>query len=150
MDSTINRERSGTKAIGPTVPYSKLYSLATPADKVLMYIGWASAAICGLGMPSFVFLIGDVIDAFDPRITGSKEEMLSVIEEMCLIFACVGVGIWILSYVNYAFLIIFSERVTKRIRISYLESILKQESAWFDTSNPSELSARLGKETLAI
>ena len=31
-----------------------------------------------------------------------------------------------------------------------MESILKQESSWFDTSNPSELSARLGKEILAI
>jgi ATP-binding cassette subfamily B (MDR/TAP) protein 1 len=38
----------------------------------------------------------------------------------------------------------------KKIRVKYLESILKQESAWFDTINPSELSARLTKEAAAI
>ena len=114
-----------------------------------MYIGFFSSAITGLGMPSFVFLIGNVIDSFDPYRT-TKESMLDTISEMSLIFSCVGVGIWITSYISYASLLMFSERVIKKTRVKYLEAILRQESAWFDTTNPSELSARLGKETLAI
>ena len=66
VDSTINRERTGTNQIGPSVPYSKLYSLASKSDKTLMYVGWFFAAVTGCGMPSFAFLIGDVIDSFDP------------------------------------------------------------------------------------
>ena len=51
---------------------------------------------------------------------------------------------------SYAFLIMFAERVAKKVRVKYLEAILKQESAWFDTTNPSELSSRLVKEVQAI
>lgn len=149
VDTMISRDKSGTNTLGPTVPYSKLYGLASPADKTLMYIGWLSSSITGLGMPSFVFLIGNVIDSFNPNTT-TKEEMLDTISQMSLIFSCVGVAIWITSYISYSSLLIFSERVTKKTRAKYLEAILRQESAWFDTTNPSELSARLGKETLAI
>lgn len=44
----------------------------------------------------------------------------------------------------------FSERVATRTRAKYVEAILRQDCSWFDTSNPSELSARVGKEILAI
>jgi ATP-binding cassette subfamily B (MDR/TAP) protein 1 len=50
----------------------------------------------------------------------------------------------------YSFLLLFSERVVKTTRVKYLEAILRQESAWFDTINPSELSARLAKESSAM
>jgi hypothetical protein len=57
---------------------------------------------------------------------------------------------YILSYIYYGFLLISSERITKRTRTNYIEAVLRQESAWFDANNPSELSARIGKECLAI
>ena len=50
----------------------------------------------------------------------------------------------------YSFLLLFSEKVVKKTRTKYLESILKQDSSWFDTINPSELSARLSKESAAM
>lgn len=114
----------------------------------LAYVGWIASSIAGLGMPTFVFLIGDIIDSFNP--TTKPEDMLDTISTMCLIFTCVGIAVWIFSYLDYCFLLMFSERIARKTRIAYLESILKQESAWFDTNNPSELSARLGKEVLAI
>ena len=43
-----------------------------------------------------------------------------------------------------------SEKIVRKIRTSYITAILRQECAWFDTNNPAELSARIGKETLAI
>lgn len=55
-----------------------------------------------------------------------------------------------MSYFFYAFLLIASERIVKTIRVKYIEAILRQESGWFDTSNPAELSARINKECLAI
>lgn len=89
-----------------------------------MYIGWFAALVSGLGMPSFVFLIGNVIDSFDPFKT-SPEEMLDTISYMSLIFTCVGFAIWFTSYVNYAFLLMFSERIAKKTRTKYVEAILR-------------------------
>lgn len=84
-----------------------------------MVIGWISAIIAGCGMPSFVFLIGDVIDSFDVT-KNTKEQMLDTISFMSFLFTMVGIGVWITSYIDYAFLLMFSERVAKKIRVAYL------------------------------
>lgn len=148
VNALIARDMSGNKEIGPMVSYSRLYTFATPADKLLMYTGWTCAMITGCGMPSFVFLIGIVIDSFSPSTTPA--DTLRTISLMSLIFTVVGVGVWITSLIMYSFLLLFSERVVKATRTKYLHSILRQESAWFDTINQSELSARLSKETSAM
>lgn len=144
----IERDMSSNNELGPMVPYSKLYSLASKQDRLLMYLGWICAGICGFGMPSFVFLIGNVIDSFTPA--ASTGDTLAQINQLSLIFTLIGLGIWFISYVMYACLLISSERTVRATRTEYLKTILKQDSSWFDTINPSELSARLSKETAAI
>lgn len=144
----IKRDMSGNTELGPTVPYSKLYQFASTSDKFLMYTGWFAAMVTGCGMPSFVFLIGNVIDSFKP--TTSVDDTIDTISTMSLIFTLVGIAVWFFSLIMYSFLLMFSERVTRKTRTEYLKSILRQESAWFDTINPSELSARLSKETNAM
>lgn len=84
-----------------------------------MAIGWLAAMLAGCGMPSFVFLIGDVIDSFDPY-KNTPDEMLDTISFMSFLFTMVGIGVWIFSYINYSFLLMFSERVAKKIRVAYL------------------------------
>lgn len=132
-----------------TVPYSKLYTFANTSDRLLMAIGIVSSTIMGFGMPSFVFLIGEILDSFGAAAV-DPDKSLRTISKMSLIFACVGAGIWIFSYISYYAFIMFSESVTKKTRTKYLQAILKQDSAWFDTNNASELSAKLNKETQAI
>lgn len=84
-----------------------------------MILGWLSAVVAGCGMPSFVFLIGDVIDSFDPS-KATPDQMLDTISFMSLLFTMVGIGVWIFSYINYSFLLMFSERIAKKLRVAYL------------------------------
>ena len=118
----IEREGGKNTGTGPTVPYFKLISLANKTDKIFLYIGWIAACITGLGLPSFVFLIGNVINSFDPSKT---DGLLDKIKTLAIIFTCIGVGIWIFSYIFYSFLTITSERMIKTIKIAYLEAILR-------------------------
>lgn len=69
-------------------------------------------------MPSFVFLIGNVIDSFKP--TSTPADTIGVINQMSLIFTCVGIAIWFSSYVMYSLLLMFSERVIRKTRTAYL------------------------------
>ena len=148
VDTMIQRDMSAENKLEPMVGYFKLCSLASGSDKVLMWTGWVSALITGCGMPSFVFLIGDIIDSFKP--TTEVQDTIDTVSRMSLIFTLVGIAVWFFSYLMYSTLLLFSDKVTKKIRVKYLEAILKQESSWFDTINPSELSARLSKEAAAI
>ena len=98
-----------------SMSYSKLYTYASGADKIYFYLGLISAILCGLGVPSFVFLIGDIIDAFNPN--SSPEETLDTIKKLSMIFVYIGIGIWFFSYTYYGFLVIFSERVARKTRL---------------------------------
>lgn len=106
-----------------------------------MYFGWLAACLTGLGIPSFIFLIGDVIDSFSP--TNSKEDTLNKIKQITLIFTLIGIGVWIFGFIFYGFLLTFSEKVARRTRVAYLKAILKQDCTWFDTNNYQELPSRM-------
>jgi hypothetical protein len=88
-----------------------------------MYIGWVSAAMTGLGLPSFVFLIGDIINSFNP--SNGPEEMLKKIKLIAWVEVVIGAGIWIFSYIYFSFLLMSSELITKKIRIAYVEAVLR-------------------------
>lgn len=148
VDTMIQRDMSSNKDLGPQIAYSKLYTFASGSDKALMYTGWLSACITGAGLPSFSFLIGDIIDAFGPAT--DVDSTVKTVGKMSLIFTLIGIALWFFSFIMYSFLLLFSERVVKKTRTKYLEAILRQESAWFDTINPSELSARLSKECASM
>ena len=80
-------------------------------------------------MPSFVFLIGDVIDSFSP--TTKPEDTVETISRMSLIFTLVGFAVWLFSYFLYSFLLLFSERVVKKIRVKYLSYVFWQNTTLY-------------------
>ena len=62
----------------------KVQTLATKEDKIYLYMGLIFACITGLGLPSFVFLVGDVINSFDPSV--SRAEALKTMLKILYIF----------------------------------------------------------------
>ena len=103
------------------VSYSKiLLTYADRKDKCLIAFGYFAAIITGLGLPSFVFLFGDIVDGFGPNST----DIIGSISTICLSMALIGVGIWLTSYIYIACLTTIAERITKKTRIAYLRSVL--------------------------
>lgn len=130
------------------VPYSKLYCLADRRDKTFMIIGWICACVTGLGLPGFVFLFRDIINSFNPA--NGPEATLDAIKRVCFIMVMLGIGIWIFSYLYYTMLLLFSDSIGYKIRVKYVESILKQEVSWLEANNPNELPAKVVKESASI
>ena len=48
----------------------------------------------------------------------------------------IGAGIFVASYLSFAFWMMTGERVAIQIRKAYFKAILRQDVEWFDTSNP--------------
>jgi ATP-binding cassette subfamily B (MDR/TAP) protein 1 len=146
VDIKIQEERDGKhKAM---VPYGKLvWTLADKGDRFYFICGLISAAVCGLGLPSFVFLFGDIADSFEGGGELKPDEILTKITRVSLILSIIGTGVWVGSYLFFAFLTIASERLGLKTRVAYLRAILRQEIAWFDSTNPQELCQRLSTES---
>ena len=114
----------------------------------ILFIGLFNAALTGVALPSFVFLIGDIIDAFDPE--SDRKEALEDVKRLTLIFVYIGVAVWITSYFFYGFLIVFSERVAKRTRLAYLKHLLTLDASFFDSRNYTEIPAKMNQEIINI
>lgn len=76
--------------------------------------------------------------------------MVDALKPTVIILASIGLGIWLVTYLYFVFLVIMAERIGKKTRVNYLRAILAQDISWFDSINVTELSARLSKECQAI
>jgi len=84
-----------------------------------MGLGYFTAIVTGLGMPSFVFLFGDIVDKF-----GSNGNIVDAVRPIAIELTLIGVFIWITSYLYFAFLVMMSERLGRKTRVAYLKAIL--------------------------
>jgi hypothetical protein len=100
------------------VSYGKiLTTYAEPTDKYLMAFGYFSAIATGIAMPSFVFIMGDILNSFG-------DNALEAIKRQCLIMVYIGLAVWVTSYFYYASLVAMAERVGRKTKINYLKAIL--------------------------
>ena len=144
----LEKEKDALKAAAETVPYGKiLLTFADGTDKLLMGMGYFFAILTGVGVPSFTFLFGDIVVNF----TDPSQSIVDAINPLALKLIIIGGVMFVSSYFYYVFLVIMSERITKKTRVAYLRAILRQEIGWFESSvNITELSSRLSKECMAI
>jgi ABC-type multidrug transport system fused ATPase/permease subunit len=83
-------------------------------------MGYFMAIVTGLGLPSFVFLFGDIVDEF-----GDIKNIVDTIRPLAIELLIIGAIIWITSYFYFTFLVIVSERLGRKTRIAYLKAILQ-------------------------
>jgi ABC-type multidrug transport system fused ATPase/permease subunit len=113
----------------------------------MFVLGHLFAAIMGLTLPIFQIFMADSFNAFGEN---SKEAQLKEIERITIILISIAAGMWFVGYLYWVLLSQFSYRVANRIKKRYLEAILRQECAWFDQTNYTELSAKISRECQAI
>jgi hypothetical protein len=105
------------------VSYGKLvWTLADRQDKFLFIGGMTSSIICGLGLPSFVFLFGDIADSFEGFLP--PDEILNRITNVAKLLTIIGLGVWVFSYFFFCMLQISSECIGAKTKVAYLKSIL--------------------------
>ncbi len=103
------------------VPYSKiLLTFADGKDKLLITLGYITAIATGAGLPSFVFIFGDIVNTFGP----SQKDIVSQMGPISLTMIYIGLAIWATTYLYFTFLVIMSERVGKKTRVAYLKAVL--------------------------
>jgi ABC-type multidrug transport system fused ATPase/permease subunit len=71
-------------------------------------------------------------------------------KEIFYLTLIVGGIIWVLGWTYWVLLSRFSANLTYRVKKMYLEAILKQECAWYDQINHTELSSKIARETAHI
>jgi hypothetical protein len=80
----------------------------------------------------------------------TKEESLDSVGKLVSIMGGLAITLWVTAYLSHSQLTKGSLLVVRRIKKAYLDAVLRQESAWFDMSNYTELSTRMAAECKTI
>ena len=89
------------------VSYFKiLLTYAEKKDKMLIIGGYSMAIISGFGLPSILFIWGNILNAYT-----DSPDIVAAITPTCVQIIIIGIVIWVTSYLYYILLVIMAERV---------------------------------------
>ncbi|RZC57270.1 hypothetical protein C5167_004576 [Papaver somniferum] len=125
------------------VPFYMLFSFADRYDVFMMFMGTISSMGSGIGMPILMLLVGQYIDAF-----GTSDS--STIIKITLKGVYLGIGVGLATFIQMSCWIISGERQARRMRVSYLEKVLKQDITFFDMETTGEIIGSLTDDTVLI
>ena len=144
VESKVEIEGQASSA-APMVSFSKLISLASGVDKCKLYFGYLFAILTGAVLPMFFFFLGPIFDSFSLETT--PDEAADKIRTVCIIMFGLALGIVVTTFFQNWLLMSASANVAADLKTRYLQSILNQDSQWFDTcKDQNALASKIGKE----
>lgn len=135
---------------GNSVPFHKLFSFADSTDMLLMVVGSIGAVGSGLSMPLMTLLFGELINTFGQNQANSSN-IVNLVSKISLKFVYLAIGCGSAAFIQVSCWMVTGERQAARIRGLYLQTILRQDVAFFDKeTNTGEVVGRMSGDTVLI
>lgn len=115
-----------------SVSFLGLFAAADKTDYLLMFIGSLGAIIHGAALPVFFVLFGRMIDSLG-HLSSNPHKLSSRISEHALYLLYLGGVVLASAWIGVAFWMQTGERQTSRLRLKYLQSVLRKDMNFFDT-----------------
>ncbi|KAL6614679.1 hypothetical protein ACP70R_036949 [Stipagrostis hirtigluma subsp. patula] len=143
-----NGEKEEAAADAKKVPLLGLFRYADRLDVLLMVVGTVGAVANGVSEPLVTILFGNVIDSFGDSTT---ETILRSVRKVVLDFIYLGIGAAVVSFLQVSCWTMAGQRQSARIRSLYLNAVLRQDIAFFDTElTTGQAVSRMSSDTLLI
>ncbi|EUC60222.1 multidrug resistance protein [Rhizoctonia solani AG-3 Rhs1AP] len=141
----------------PPVAFTQLFRFSTPFELTLDAIGLVAAAAAGAAQPLMSLLFGRLTQDFVSFTfairnggVGLEEARRSFEDNAAknaLYLVCIGIGMFVCTFVYMYFWIYTGEVNSKRIRERYLQAVLRQDIAYFDNLGAGEVATRIQTDT---
>ncbi|KAK3423760.1 hypothetical protein EUGRSUZ_H00958 [Eucalyptus grandis] len=116
----------------PSTSFFGLFVAADKIDCVLMFFGSAGACIHGAALPVFFVLFGRMIDSLG-KLSSDPHGLSSRVSEDALYLVYLGVIVFASAWIGVALWTQTGERQTARLRLKYLQAVLRKDINFFDT-----------------
>lgn len=130
----------------PPVPFKKLYTFATPADKARVVLACVCAAASGAILPLFSLVFGSSLNALND----STDAIVERINDLSLKFLLIAIGASVLTFLENYLIVSSTEIQMKRLREAYCKNLLRLDFAWYDTHRTGEAVTRLAEASVSV
>mmetsp|Transcript_45423 Transcript_45423/g.125313 ORF Transcript_45423/g.125313 Transcript_45423/m.125313 type:complete len:331 (+) Transcript_45423:120-1112(+) len=128
------------------VPFKELFRFSTPLDWFLTAVASVAAGVAGFANVYLIVGWGDFLDvASQPE--DARAENLDLFLRM---FVATGVVAGVCAWIYTSLFLLTGHRQGMYWRKMYLEAVLRQDVAWFDVHNPTELPTKIAEKTAAV
>ena len=141
-------EKTDVKRPPLPVTLKRLYSLAWP-ERWKLGLGTVFLLISAVGNLAFPRAIGTL---FDESITGLKMGKVDLgrVDEMALVLVGIFAATAVASALRFLLFSRSGERIVTRLRGDLYASLMRQETAFFDTEKIGDLSSRLSSDASVL
>ena len=130
------------------VSFFRLFSYSNSVDYVFMAVGVLGAVGMGIIQPLLFYLVGDIYRDMHP--TTTPDDYYNKAVDMTKQMLIWGSVYSVCSYIAVVAWIFVGSRQAHHFRREYLQAILKQDVAWFDQRNVSQLPNAVANDTIRI
>ncbi|KAI9314961.1 P-loop containing nucleoside triphosphate hydrolase protein [Dichotomocladium elegans] len=128
----------------------KLFRFSTPRDRIMIFFAILGSIFSGAILPVSIIIFGDVLRNLGTVSVQGTGGLMDQVRPLILLMVYLGVAVTVGSYMANSFWIITGENQTRRIRLSYLHAVLRQDMSWFDKAEEGSLNTRLSADTQTI
>ncbi|KAI8060769.1 p-glycoprotein [Gongronella butleri] len=139
---TAQPEKTTDSSKKPSIYPYQLFRFASRSDWPVIITGVVTSALAGAILPLSAVIFGSLLRNMAAALE-NPATMLAVVMPSIYLLVGLGAALFLCGYVSQSCWIISGEAQTRRIRFKYLNSILKQECAFFDQTEEGSLTTRL-------
>ncbi|KAF6771930.1 hypothetical protein AHF37_09780 [Paragonimus kellicotti] len=118
----------------------QLFRYADWIDKIAIVSGILCSAVAGVGFPVNILIFRMIINSYV-----SVSFSADAVYKNVVWFVVLGVIVFALTFVQSSLLGLTSSRQARRIRLLYLQAILRQDLSWFDQQTSGALISKLSE-----
>ncbi|VDN12874.1 unnamed protein product [Dibothriocephalus latus] len=119
--------------------YFQLFRYAKKWELACVIIGLLASAANGFLMPLSMLFFANIVD----DLIVSKPDLLNAILPQVKIYAIIGGASLILGFIQAYLLLLVAERQSKRLRLLYFKSVLRQDVEWHEKNAVGTVITRL-------
>ncbi|KAI1819258.1 ABC transporter [Xylaria intraflava] len=125
--------------------YATLYRYATRNDLIIIFVSTIAAIAAGAALPVQTILFGHLQGTFEGYLNGQvpRDHFTSQMDSLVLNFVYLAIGEFVTVYIATVGFIYTGEHISAKIREHYLESCMRQNIGFFDSTGAGEVTTRI-------
>ncbi|POS75483.1 ABC transporter [Diaporthe helianthi] len=145
----LDEQKTGLQNENKPVPSVRgVLSYAGTLERIFMAVGCLCCIIAGALNPLLTVIYGQLVGAFQDFTNGTIDgsQLSSRVSRFALYFVYLAVGMFVFIYIATVTFFLCAERITRRLRLTYLKAVLRQNIAFFDVLGVGQVTSTLNSD----